>query len=802
MTPLVPGDRRGDWDTLLSGLERGDADPRVRARVEGLVRALLLFRAKAPAPPAPPLAWEEPVTRLAGVGPQGRDALAAQGIVAIADLAWTPPVAFEDLREPIGVADAVDRARAAAAAAAAFDPEVLGGEPPPRGDVRVVVAGEVDVAGVVPMRGRRAVRLVVRDADAPRSAPAIHVWWFFLAHGVLAAAPKGARVLLVGTLRANDGKPPRMVHPDLFEDAPGRRVVRARYPRFGVPQATLRKAIAATLDRAPLAALPDPVPADLARREGMPAAAPLVRAVHGAGGVLEQPPSAADLGAFRERLAWAEAFTRAWARLVADERGGDAKAVRLPEKAGVTARLVAELGFPLTRGQKAAVATIAKDLARPVPMRRLLLGDVGTGKTAVALAAVAQCVAAGKQAVVLAPTSLLAEQYMDAVAPLARATAARIALLVAGQKKDARRRAEDGLASGAIDVAVGTHALFTENVQFAHLALVVIDEQHRLGVAQRLALVGKGGRPHLLTLSATPIPRTLALALRGELATSTLDERPRGRPAPKTVTWPRARFDAVIERVRAACERGERVFFVAPRIGGDEPDEDDGAADGDDRSAGGAGAGEGDAPGAREAAGAVARAAQLAASLAPFEVALVHGGLPPAAKTAAMRAFRQGRAQVLVGTTVVEVGVDVPEATLMIVDGAEQFGLAQLHQLRGRVGRGERPGTCVLLHGEPLSDLARRRLDALCRLDKGADVARADLELRGAGDLGGTRQSGAEEELVYLDPAAPPPWLERIDADARALFASDRALARPEHRGLALATRRLGVAIAVREEAG
>jgi ATP-dependent DNA helicase RecG len=430
------------------------------------------------------------------------------------------------------------------------------------------------------------------------------------------------------------------------------------------------------------------------------------------------------------------------------------------------------LGFELTAGQNEAIATIAKDLASARPMRRLLLGDVGTGKTAVALAAAAQCVAAGYQVAILAPTGVLAEQYMDAVGPLARATGASVALVTAGTSPLAP------LAKGAIEVAVGTHALLGEGVRFARLGLVIVDEQHRLGVAQRVALVRKGGRPHLLTLSATPIPRSLALALRGELATSTLRERPRGRRPVETELVPEAALPRVLSELRDAAARGERAFLVCPRI---EVSEDDDGEDG--------------VPSAEQT------ARDLASSLAPIRVALLHGGQKTEEQQAAMRAFRRGEAQVLVATTVVEVGVDVPEATRMVILGAERFGMAQLHQLRGRVGRGEHPGRCFLLHGA-LDPLAARRLEAVRTLSTGEEIARADLSLRGAGDLGGTRQSGVEDELLYLDPACPPAWLSRLDADARRLLAEDPRLEAPEHRGLALAVRRFRKALAVRDEAG
>ncbi len=594
-------------------------------------------------------------------------------------------------------------------------------------------------------------------------------------------------MIVTGRLRLEPGKPPRMAHPGhRARDAPEARVVRPRYPRLGVPEGTLRKAIARAISET--RALPDFVPPAIVARESLPAAERLLAALHGRAGAATDVPDDPTRRAAVERLAWVEAFTRVWTRVKLDADGANGKgagsrSVALPIDRAVQARLRAELGFTLTKGQDKAIETIGADLASAVPMRRLLLGDVGTGKTAVALAAAAQCVSAGAQVAILAPTSVLAEQYMDAVGPLARATGASVALVAAGVPAAQRKRREEGLAKGTLSIAVGTHALLREQIAFKNLGLVIVDEQHRLGVAQRLALVGKGSRgtrPHLLTLSATPIPRTLALALRGELKTCELGERPKGRPPVATELRPRSAFLSVVEDIRARCGRGERIFVITPRI-----DADDDADEGAD-----------------EATAATQLGEALAKALAPFPVGLVHGGLSPEDKTAAMRAFRRGETLVLVGTTVLEVGIDVPQATLIVVCDAERFGLAQLHQLRGRVGRGERPGVCILVHGEPLEGLAKERLEALVRLERGIDVAKADLALRGAGDLGGTRQSGVEEELFYLDPASPPAWLERIEGDARAIFAADPELASEEHRALAIAVRRLTVAIAAREEAG
>ena len=756
-SPFVPEVRRDDWHKLLSGFAVGADPARIRPRVQGLVRACSLFEreARAQVRRETPLAWDDPVERADGVGPTSREKLAAHGVSFVADLTWTVPIAWDDLRLPLGVAQAIERARTCEAAL----------ESPPR----LCVRGRVKSASLVPMRGRRAVRVVVTDEG---SKVTLDAWWFYAAHGILEVARSGTSCLFIGRIRSREGKRASMAHPDILQDGPGAPSVRARYPALGIAPGILRRAIADALERT--SPLPDPVPPRIAERERMPPAEPLLRSIHGAakGAHLESARAAVA-----ERLAWVEAFTRVWQRVLAEAEWGGGGAPVLNYEATVKARLVESFGFTLTGAQERAIDHVARDLASQSPMRRLLLGDVGTGKTAVALAAAAQCVASGFQCALLLPTGVLAEQYVEAAQPLVRALGVRLARVTSGMRAAERRDALAHIASGDAQVVLGTHALLEEDVRFARLGLVIVDEQQRLGVAQRLKLVrkGEGTRPHLLSLSATPIPRSLALALRGELSTSVLDERPQGRVPVTTELRARSGVDDVLPPTRAACERGERVFVVCPTID-DDPDE--------------------------EGLGATARGERLAQALGPGRVVVVHGAMSPVDRARAMRAFRRGEAHVLVGTTVVEVGIDVPEATLMIVDRAERFGLSQLHQLRGRVGRGARPGHCILFYDDPLSALARRRLDTLATTTDGGEIARADLALRGAGDLGGTRQSGIAEDFVWLDPAAPPGWLERIEADARALLAEDAQLAAPEHRALALAVRRFAVQIAVREEAG
>ena len=699
---------------------------------------------------APPLDWESPPARLSGVGPTAAAALSDVGIHSLADLVWTIPVGFDDLRAPASVGEVT------AALAAA-------------GEFRGAVRGIVDSLSVVPMRGRRALRVVLRDEGAT-----LHAWWFFFAHGVHKAAAKGTEVVLVGKVTREGTKPPRMVHPDLLVgELPA---VRVRYPRFGIPAATLRKAIPTAL--AALSALPDPVPIEIAVREGMPSAPALLEAVHRP---TEGPPPLTFTERMRERLAWVEVFTRAFDRLRAEARhAGDRRAghdgVALP-KAPTREALEEAFGFTMTGDQARAIEVTSRDLAAPVASRRLLLGDVGTGKTAVALAAAVQAIGSGAQVALLAPTTVLAEQYAESCLPIARAFGVRFAVLLGGTAAAERRRVLQALKTGELDLVVGTHALLVGDVEVPKLGLVVVDEQHRLGVAQRLALVQKGQRPHLLTLSATPIPRTLALAVRGDLPVTTLAEKPRGRPPVVTELASQRDRVALVRRIQEAVADGDQVFVVCPRVETGEDDED-------------------------EVASAVERAGELSKALSPTPVALVHGALGHAKKLQAMRAFRSGEARVLVGTTVVEVGVDVPAATLMIVESAERFGLAQLHQLRGRVGRGQKPGRAIFVHESELGAVARERLEALVRFDRGEDIARMDLELRGAGDLWGTRQSGDEEGLRYLASSESPPWLTRIEGDAKRILEADAELTAPEHRALRLLVARFRRIIAVREEAG
>jgi ATP-dependent DNA helicase RecG len=394
------------------------------------------------------------------------------------------------------------------------------------------------------------------------------------------------------------------------------------------------------------------------------------------------------------------------------------RAPALPADPGLRRRFLDALPFRLTGAQQRVAGEIARDLARRVPMLRLVQGDVGSGKTVVAALAALHAIANGGQTALMAPTELLAEQHLRSFRAWFEPLGVEVVWLAGKVTGRARDKALARLADGA-PIAVGTHALMQEGVEFARLGLAIVDEQHRFGVQQRMALRDKGlsggEAPHQLVLTATPIPRTLAMSAYADLDVSTLDELPPGRTPVRTVAVANTRRDEVIERIRAACAEGRRAYWVCTLI--EDSDQ-------------------------LQVQAAEAAYAHLCAALPDLVVGLVHGRMKPKEKQAAMDAFKDGRTALLVATTVIEVGVDVPDASLMVIENAERLGLAQLHQLRGRVGRGSVASTCVLLYQPPLSGLAKQRLETLRETNDGFVIAEKDLRLRGPGELLGTRQTG------------------------------------------------------------
>ncbi|MEQ9507386.1 MAG: ATP-dependent DNA helicase RecG [Hyphomonas sp.] len=470
-------------------------------------------------------------------------------------------------------------------------------------------------------------------------------------------------------------------------------------------------------------------------------------------------PTRYDEDAFaraRERLAYDEALARASAFSLARaaRKARHAPVIKAPPS--TINRLTDVLPYRPTGAQLRAASEISADLGSGTPMRRLLQGDVGSGKTLVAAMAAVEAAAAGFQSAFMAPTEVLARQQFDMLDKLLSPLGYTVSVLSGRDRGSARESTMMALADGTIQIVAGTHALFQDAVAFRNLGLIIVDEQHRFGVTDRMRLVGKSDSPHMLVMSATPIPRTLAQSVHGDLDVSILDEKPPGRKPVETRAIPDTRLEEIIEAVGRALQRGERAFWVCPRV---DVEEDDSSA--------------------------VARHAALQDELR-VPVGLVHGRLKPSEKDTALEDFRAGKTRVLVATTVIEVGVDVPEATIMVIERAEGFGLAQLHQLRGRVGRGDRPSFCILLYRPPLGETARERLETLRRTEDGFAIAEADFRLRGAGDVLGVRQAGATEYRV-LEIGRHAELLEIAGKDAEAVTTADPKLTGNRAKALRLA---------------
>ncbi|WP_422010758.1 ATP-dependent DNA helicase RecG [Roseateles sp.] len=513
-----------------------------------------------------------------------------------------------------------------------------------------------------------------------------------------------------------------MVHPVVKvvdEDTPLAKELTPVYPASAqLPQAYLRKAVASGLARADLREL---LPAGVVP-PGLPSLKEALQYLH-------HPPPDASQDALHEyhhpawhRLKFEELLAQQLSQLQAQRERALLVAPALRARpGGLHEQLLAALPFQLTAAQQRVAEEIAQDLARPQPMHRLLQGDVGSGKTVVAALAAAVAIDAGWQCALMAPTEILAEQHfrklIDWLAPLGL----KVAWITGSVKGKARQKMLDAAASGEAQLVIGTHAVIEDKVKFAKLGLAIIDEQHRFGVAQRLALrnklKGMDLEPHLLMMSATPIPRTLAMSYFADLDVSTIDELPPGRSPIVTKVFTDAKRHDVVDKIRMAVADGAQVYWVCPLVEESE---------------------------AVDLRNATETHAELSAVLAGTSVGLLHGRMSPGDKAAVMAQFSGGQTSVLVATTVIEVGVDVPNASLMVIEHAERFGLAQLHQLRGRVGRGAKASVCVLIYSPPLSDTGKARLKAMAETTDGFEIARRDLDIRGPGEFMGSRQSGAE----------------------------------------------------------
>ena len=603
------------------------------------------------------------------------------------------------------------------------------------------VEGEVTSCEVV-LRPRR--QLVVRLRDASGTLVAR---WLNFYPSQQKQLGVGRRVRLFGEVRGGFFGD-EMVHPRVKPVEQGEPLPAALTPVYpttaGVGQATLRKLI----DRA-LASerIIETLPAATLGALQLPGLEHALRALHHP--APDADPAALEL---REHPAWRRIkFEELLVQQMSLRRAYNARrarhAVSLPQRDRLTRALLDTLPFQPTGAQARAFAEIATDLAAPHPMQRLLQGDVGSGKTLVAALAMLQAVDNGWQAAMMAPTEILAEQHWRKLSDWLVPLGIEVAWLSGSRKKREREAELERLRKGELLLAVGTHALIEDPVTLPRLALAVVDEQHRFGVRQRLALREKGEegrRPHMLMMSATPIPRTLAMTHYADLDVSVLDELPPGRTPIRTKLVSDARRDEVIERVRQACLGGRQAYWVCPLIEESE---------------------------ALQLQTAVETFDTLVAALPELKVGLVHGRLKADEKSTTMKAFAAGELDVLVATTVIEVGVDVPHASLMVIEHAERFGLAQLHQLRGRVGRGSAESVCILIYAQPLSQTGRERLKVIFENTDGFEIARADLRIRGPGEFVGARQSGLpllryaslEDDTDLIDPARE--WAERMLRD-------------------------------------
>ena len=668
-----------------------------------------------------------PVTRLAGVGPRIGDLMARAAGSKIVDLLWHLPSGIVDRRHSPTVGDAKP------GEIATLTVKVHTHEPPP------------------PVRGRKLPYRVICGDETGFIALV-----FFSAKNdyLLKQFPVGEIRVISGRMDEYHGGK-TMPHPDYVGTLEQKSELAAIEPVYrlteGLTPRVMRKSVAAAVSLAPdLAEWSD---VHLVERRKWPSWHAALLTAHA-------PQAAADLAPetpARMRLAYDEVLAGQIALRLVRSQQRRARGRALKVAGPLRQKALAALPFRLTGAQVRALGEIDKDMASDARMLRLLQGDVGSGKTVVAFLAMLNAAESGAQAALMAPTEILARQHHATIAPLAASVGVKVALLTGRDTGAARGALLRQLAAGEIDILVGTHALISEDVDYRDLAFAVIDEQHRFGVHQRMSLSAKGERADILVMTATPIPRTLLLAHYGDLDASRLDEKPANRKPIDTRVLSLERLEEVYPAIRRAIGEGARVYWVCPLV--EESAESDLAA-------------------------ATERHADLAKRF-PYLAGLVHGRLPARQRDATMKRFAEGAISILVATTVIEVGVDVPDATVMIVEHAERFGLAQLHQLRGRVGRGERASTCLLLYQGPLGETAKARLSILRETEDGFRIAEEDLRLRGGGDALGARQSGMPEFRI-ADLATQAELLPLASDDAKLLLDKDPELKSP--RGQAVRT--------------
>ncbi len=702
---------------------REQREKAVRAAREA-IRALERAAPPSPTEPPSPLTLAASVTALRGISDRRAELLARLEIRTVGDLLRHYPFRYEDRRHVLPLSSVASGSN-------------------------VVVCVEVTSPGQTIRRGRQQITTIpVADASGEGT-----LTWFSQPYRATQYAA-GTRLLCCGVAKVIGGIPSIQVQEcEVLSGAESlhmQRIVPIYHTTKGLSQPLLRFVVHQTIERTNHIAA-DPIPDSIRAERQLVPAADARRLIH-----FPDRPRQAEQA--RRRLAYEELFVlqvllAMRRRLIHDAAQGTA----IPVTDELAGEFRSSLPFDLTTAQERVLATVAADLRSDRPAIRLIHGDVGSGKTVIAAFSLLAAARPGHQAAFMAPTEILAEQHHRVLAELLSPFDLRPVLLTGSMSDQDKTRIRAGLAAGDIPIVIGTHALLQEGTEFAHLAVATVDEQHRFGVLQRAGLVAKGPRPHLFVMTATPIPRTLALVVYGDCDVSVLDELPRGRRPPLTRLLQIKDRDRAYQAVCEAVAKGQQAFVVCPLIEESE---------------------------ALEAEAAQKRHEELSSgALRDVRVELLHGRLRPDIRGQRIAAFRRGELDVLVTTTVIEVGVDVPAATIMVIENAERFGLAQLHQLRGRVGRGSEQGACYLVAATTRDDPAWERLQVLESTSDGFEVAREDLRMRGPGELTGTRQAGLPN-LRIADLMADTALVEQAREDAFSLIAEDPALSAPEHADL------------------